>query len=45
MPPQWINIYGTKPLERSNRTKNRKEGSSFLGRVLIAFSMITNERP
>ena len=45
MPARWINLYGTQPLERSNRTKSLKWGSQFLGRVLIAFTLIPNERP
>lgn len=45
MPPRWINLYGTRPEERSGRTKGRKEGSQYLGRVLMAFSLISNERP
>jgi len=45
MKPQWINIYGTHPELRTDRTKNKKEGTSFLGRVLIAFSLVSNERP
>ena len=45
MPVRWINLYGTHPYERANNTKGRKEGSRYLGRVLIAFSMIANEKP
>jgi len=32
-------------MERSGRTKGRKEGSTYLGRVLIAFNMTSNEKP
>lgn len=45
MPARWINLYGTSPLERSDRTKGRRQGSQYLGRVLLAFSLISNERP
>ena len=45
MPIRWINLYGTKPLERSSKTKMRKEGTSWLGRVLISFNLVSNERP
>ena len=45
MTARWINIYGTPPMERSDRTKRRKEGSAYLGRVLIALNMISNDRP
>ena len=27
MSARWINLYGVKPLERSGRTKGKKEGS------------------
>lgn len=45
MSARWINLYGTHPLERSPRTRGRKEGSQWLGRVLLAFNVVTNERP
>jgi hypothetical protein len=45
MSARWINLYGVKPLERSSRTTGKKEGSQWLGRVLIAFNMVSNERP
>lgn len=45
MTARWINLYGTKPLERSKRTRGKKEGSQYLGRMLIAITMLTNERP
>ena len=45
MKARWINLYGTHPLERSNRTKSKKEGSCWLGRVLIAFSIVSTDRP
>lgn len=45
MPALWMNLYGTPPLERSERTKRRREGSAYLGRVLIALNMISNEKP
>ena len=45
MPAKWVNLYGISPNERSPRTRGKKEGSSYLGRVLIAFSLIPNEAP
>ena len=45
MAPRWVNLYGTHPDDRADNTKGRKEGSSFLGRVLLAFSLVANERP
>ena len=45
MTARWINLYGTKPLERSKRTRGKKEGSQYLGRMIIAINMVTNERP
>jgi hypothetical protein len=38
----WINLYGVHPLER---TGLKKEGSSFLGRVLISMQLVLNEKP
>jgi len=37
-------MYGVLPKDRNAETKGRKEGSSYLGRVLIAMSMIPSER-
>lgn len=45
MPTRWVNLYGTQPLERSERTKRRKEGSSYLGRVLFRFDIVANNNP
>ena len=45
MPARWINLYGTPPNERSERTKRKKEGSAYLGRVLVALNVISNEKP
>lgn len=42
---RWFNVYGTPPLERSSKTTKRTQGSTFLGRVLVSFSLISNERP
>jgi len=44
MPYRWINLYGTPPLLRSDKTKGKKEGSHWLGRVLISFNIIPAER-
>ena len=35
MPVRWINLYGTDPDKRTDKTKGKWEGSSFLGRVMI----------
>ena len=45
MPKRWINLYGIEPLERSDRTKRKKEGTAYLGRVMIFLSMLSNEKP
>lgn len=45
MSAKWVNLYGIVPNERSTRTRGKKEGSSFLGRILIAFSLIPNDAP
>ena len=45
MPVRWVNLYGTEPDKRSDNTKGKKEGTSYLGRVMIAFSIIPAERP
>jgi hypothetical protein len=45
MTARWINLYGTRPLERSKRTRGKKEGSQYLGRIIVAINMVTNERP
>ena len=42
---RWFNMYGTHPNERNAKTKGRREGSTYLGRVLIQFSLIPNEYP
>ena len=45
MPARWINLYGTPPNERSPHTKGLREGTSFLGRILLAMNMSPNEFP
>lgn len=45
MKARWFNLYGTHPLDRGNNTKGKKEGSRYLGRVLIAFNLVSNDRP
>lgn len=45
MSPKWIHLYGVLPADRNAKTKGRKEGSSYLGRILISFSMIPSDRP
>lgn len=45
MPARWFNLYGTKPQERSPKTKSMREGTQYLGRVLIQMSVTPNEYP
>jgi hypothetical protein len=45
MSPKWINLYGSPLDERNANTKGRREGSAYLGRVLLSFSLIPHERP
>jgi hypothetical protein len=42
----WFNIYGSHPSERAKIQKGaKKEGSCFLGRVLIAMILVPHEKP
>jgi hypothetical protein len=52
MPAKWINLYGIPPNERNtgfiaNFVKKRHpfEGTWFMGRILISFSLLPNEKP
>ena len=45
MSSRWINLYGADPKDRGPRTKGRREGSEFLGRILLQFSLIPNDMP
>jgi len=45
MKARWFNLYGTHPDERSDKTKRMTEGTSYLGRVLIAFNIVSADRP
>lgn len=45
MKPRWFNVYGVHPELRSDKTKSKKEGSMYLGRVLLSFNLVSNERP
>lgn len=45
MTARWFNLYGTHPNERSAKTKGRREGSSYLGRLLMQFALIPNDKP
>lgn len=45
MQAKWINLYGVHPEERSPKTKSLREGTCFLGRVLIALNLSPNEYP
>lgn len=48
MKATWINLYGVLPLERGwfqNNKGSKREGSSYLGRVLISMQLTPSERP
>lgn len=49
MPAKWINLYGIPPLERNSgmgrKKKHPRQGTSFLGRILMSFSLLANEKP
>jgi hypothetical protein len=51
MPAKWINLYGIPPNERNTgmnlggKRKHPREGTYFMGRVLISFSLLANEKP
>lgn len=38
-------MYGTHPDERDDNTKSLIEGTTYLGRLLIAFSIVTTSKP
>lgn len=48
MPAKWINVYCIPPLERNTaftKIKHPKEGTAFMGRALISFQLLPNEKP
>ena len=48
MPAKWVNLYGIPPWERNTnftKIKHPKEGTAYLGRVLISFTLLANEKP
>ena len=48
MKATWINLYGVPPLDRSWFAKvnyDKKEGTAFLGRVLISMALNPNDKP
>jgi hypothetical protein len=52
MPAKWINLYGIPPCDRNtgfiaNFVKRRQpqEGTWFMGRILISFALLPNEKP
>ena len=45
MPARWFNLYGIDPKERTPRTKGKREGTSYLGRILVSFSVVPHEFP
>jgi hypothetical protein len=42
---RWINLYGPDPKDRGPRTKGRRDGSMWLGRVLMGFNIQMKEKP
>ena len=52
MAARWINLYSIPPFERNNgfinnfvKRKHPKEGTYFMGRILLSFSLLANEAP
>lgn len=46
MDPAWINLYGPLPHERiTGRTKGMKDGSAYMGRILMSMNIIPCEIP
>jgi hypothetical protein len=45
MPARWFNLYGVHPLERNPKTKGKREGTCYLGRILIAFNVAPHDYP
>jgi len=48
MPAKWINLYGIPPWERNTigtNIKHPKEGTAYLGRILLSFTLLANEKP
>jgi len=48
MKSTWFNLYGVKPMDGgwfASNNGSKKEGSTFLGRVLIQSSLSPNEKP
>jgi len=48
IPAKWINLYSIPPKERNKLGKKKKhprEGTYFMGRILISFAVLANEKP
>ena len=49
MPAKWINLYGIPEEERNSTFKSKiihpKEGTAFMGRIMLSFSLIPQEVP
>ena len=48
MTPRWFNLYGPHPLDRAtklDKVRGRREGSYWLGRVLMAMNLVPSEAP
>ena len=45
MRPKWVNLYGVSIKDRDVKTANSPMTSSFMGRILMSFHLVPNERP
>ena len=49
MPAKWINLYGIPDTERNStfktKVKHPKEGTAYMGRIMLSFSLIPHEAP
>ena len=49
MPAKWINLYGIPDKERNtgfgSKIKHPKEGTAFMGRIMLSFSLLPQEVP
>jgi hypothetical protein len=46
MTPRWFNLYGPHPNDRErirDKIKGRREGSYWLGRILIAMNLVPSD--
>lgn len=52
MAAKWVNLYGIPPWERNSgfintfvKKRHPQEGTYFMGRILLSFSLLANEKP